>query len=108
MTYRVDVLGGPAEYVTVAITGARSHSPTTCFGYFPAGDVDPGFTVYNTSTPPPANYDPNTGASPGPATSDPQLTYQHNVPYLYDQSVGVAGDWTVDATSRSAARSTTR
>jgi hypothetical protein len=99
MTYRIDPLGAPTEYVTVAIGGARSHSPTTCFGYFPAGDVDPGFGVAITSTPPPAGSDPGQGGSAGAPVANPQLTFQHNVPYLYDQSIGVAGNWTVDATS---------
>jgi hypothetical protein len=101
MTYRVDVLGGPPEYVTLAITGAKSHSPTSCGGHFPKGNHDPEFDVFITSAPPPAGWDPavSPGTPPAPETPNPQLTFSHNVPFLYDQSIGVAGNWTVDAQS---------
>jgi hypothetical protein len=92
-TYQVDVLGGPPEYATVAIWGAETHG--ICFG----GDNHPGFAVYFTPAPPPSNYDPGAsgGAAPGPQTSNPQLTYQHNVPFLFDQSFQIVGNYTVDA-----------
>jgi hypothetical protein len=102
MTYRVDVLGDPPdppEYVTLAISQARSHSPTGCLGHFPVGDQYPHFDVYITSAPPPSNYDPaaSPGTPPAAVTPSPQLTYTHNVPYLYDQSLQIAGDYQVDA-----------
>jgi hypothetical protein len=100
MTYKVDVLGGPPEYANVVIWGRWTDN--YCLGRQAGGPVvDPGFAVYFTSSPPPPGYNPlqASGAAPGPQIADPQLTYQHNVPYWYDQSIGVAGDWTVDATS---------
>ena len=101
MTYRVDVLDGPPEYVTLAISQAKSHSPTTCFGHFPQGDHDPRFDVYITSAPPPSGYDPaaSPGTPPATQTPNPQLTYQHNVPYLYDQFFQIVGNYTVDAST---------
>lgn len=94
-TYRVDVLGGAPEYATVAIWGAETHG--VCFG----GDNHPGFAVYFTPAPPPANYDPGAsgGGPPGAETADPQLTNQHNVPYLFDQSFQIVGNYTVDAST---------
>jgi hypothetical protein len=95
MTYRVDVLGGPPEYVTLAIFGTQEHLCNS--------DSFAGFAVFVTTGPPPSNYDPNTsGGSYPPGTGpprNPQLTYQHNTPGFGDQTIGVAGDWTVDAQS---------
>jgi hypothetical protein len=91
-TYRVDLVGAPAEYVTPAINGYETHE--VCRG----GDNHIGFDVYNTSSPPPAGYDPAQGAPPAP-TSSPQLTYTHNVPYLFDQTFEVIGNYTVDAST---------
>ena len=39
------------------------------------------------------------GRPPGPAPANQQLTYAHNTPYLFDQTVSVAGNWSVDARS---------
>jgi hypothetical protein len=94
-TYRVDVLGGPAEYFTVAVWGAESTGG--CYPYW--SSQHPSLAVYITGAPPASGWNPASGAAPGPAPANQQLNYQHNVPYLFDQSVGVAGDWTVDATS---------
>ena len=101
MTYQVDVLGGSPEYLTVAISGAQSHSPTGCFGTFPVGNNEPAFNVYITSAPPPANYDPaaSPGTPPAAATASPQITYAHNVPTLFDQTFQIVGNYTVDASS---------
>jgi hypothetical protein len=68
-TYRIDVLGGPPEYQTVAISGQES---TGCFG-----DHDPLIQAWNTSAPPPPGY-AQVGIGQGypvPAalTSNPQL-----------------------------------
>jgi hypothetical protein len=95
MTYRVDVLGGPPEYVTLAIFGTQEHLCNS--------DTYAGFAVFLTTAPPPSNYDPNTsGGNYPPGTGppqNPQLTYQHNTPGFGDQTIGVAGNWTVDAQS---------
>lgn len=93
MTYRVEVLGGPAEYLTVAISQAETNG--ACFG----GSNHPRFDIYNTTAPPPAGWDPASLTAPAPSTADPQLAVSSNVPYLFDQSFSVAGDWTIDAQS---------
>ena len=100
MTYRVDVLGGPPEYANVVIWG--SWTDNYCLGRQVGGPVvNPGFAVYFTSSPPPAGYDANgsSGAAPGPQIAAPQLTYQHNVPYLFDQTIEAVGNYTVDAST---------
>ena len=100
LTYKVDVLGGPPEYANVVIWG--SWTDNYCLGRSLGGPVvDPGFAVYFTSSPPPAGYDPNSvsGAAPGPQIADPQLTYQHNAPNLFDQTIEAVGDYTVDAST---------
>ena len=100
LTYKVDVLGGPPEYANVVIWG--SWTDNYCLGRSLGGPVvDPGFAVYFTSSPPPAGYDPNSvsGAAPGPQIADPQLTYQHNAPNLFDQTIEAVGNYTVDAST---------
>jgi hypothetical protein len=93
VTYRVDVLGGAPEYVTFTV------SQCYCTGTYGSGY--PALVVWNTTAPPPAGYDPgpNPNAPPATQTANPQVTYSHNVPYLLDQTFGVAGNWTVDAQS---------
>jgi hypothetical protein len=93
VTYRVDVLGGAPEYVTVTIT--------QCYCTFVYGTSLPEINVFNTTAPPPADYNPAAPpvTPPVPGTDAPQLTYTHNLPGLYDQTFGIAGDWTVDARS---------
>jgi hypothetical protein len=103
ITYRVDVVDGPPEYVTLAISGAESHNPfpTDC-GPFPAGDHHPEFDVFITTAPPPFGaYDPaaSPGTPPAPQVTNPQLTYSHNVPQLFDQTVAVVGDYKIDAST---------
>jgi hypothetical protein len=95
ITYRVNVLGGPPEYATLLIAGEWINN--LCLG----GKGDPGFGVVFTSAPPPAGYDPwNANGVPPPGQiANPQLTYQHNVPFLYDQSFGITGNYTVDGSS---------
>jgi hypothetical protein len=95
MTYRVDVAGGPPEYANLVIWGEWTHN--LCLG----GNNDPGFAVYFTSAPPPSTYDPwdSGGAAPPAQLSSSQLTFQHNQPYLYDQTLGLAGNYTIDAST---------
>ncbi len=97
MTYRVNVLDGPPEYANVVIWGDWSQN--LCFNG--GKNQDPGFAVYFTSSPPPGGYDPwnAAGGAPAPQIANPQLTYQHNTPYLYDQSIGLVGNYTVDAST---------
>ena len=99
MTYRVDVLGGPPEYLTMAIAGTRSQSAAGCGDFAPAGDQYPALTLYNTTSMPVYPWDPASGQPPGPLTAKPQVTNQYNTPQLFDQTIGVQGDWTVDANS---------
>ena len=97
MTYRVDVLGGQTEYANVVIWGPWNQNYCLNGGHW----ADPGFAVYFTTAPPPAGYDPwnNGGASPGTEISQSQLTYAHNVPSTYDQSLYAVGNWTIDASA---------
>ncbi|GGB23400.1 hypothetical protein GCM10011492_11600 [Flexivirga endophytica] len=94
VTWKADVLGGPPEYLTVSVHGTRSHSDWGCWQ--PKGQIYPAVDVWNTTTPPPAGWTYADGA-PGPQTIDPQLTYTHNLPTVLDQTIGVTGDWTLDA-----------
>jgi len=98
MTYRVDVLGGPPEYVTIALSQAA------CFGLY--GNCSPALRQFITSSPPPATYDPgpNPDVAPAPLISGPQLTYAVFSPYDWDLTYTPTGDWTIDAsTSQGAA-----
>lgn len=97
ITYRVDVLGGPPEYVNLVINGPWNQNYCLNGGHW----TDPGFSDYVTATPPPSGYDPSnaSGAAPSTLISNPQLTYAHNTPYLYDQSFQAVGNWTIDATA---------
>ncbi len=92
-TYQVDVLGGPPEYVTVGICQAESN------GCYPYSARHARADVYITSAPPPAGWDPASLTPPGPAPANQQLVYAHNVPYLFDQTIEVAGNYTVDAST---------
>ncbi len=100
LTYKVDVLGGPPEYANVVIWG--SWTDNYCLGRQAGGPVvEPGFAVYFTSSPPPPGYDAvqASGGAPGPQIANPQLTYQHNAPNLFDQTIEAVGDYTVDAST---------
>lgn len=93
MTYRIDVLGGPAEYVTVAIYGQQQH---LCHE-----DDYAGFAVFNTTAPPQAGYDPSSNPTPAvPQTQNSQLGDAPNRPYLFDQTFMASGNFTVDAQGR--------
>jgi hypothetical protein len=100
LTYQVNVLGGPPEYANVVIWG--TYTDNLCLGAHGVNDpLLPGFAVYFTSSPPPPGYDAlnASGAAPGPQIANPQLTYQHNVPNLFDQSFQAVGNYTVDAST---------
>ncbi len=93
MTYKVDVVGGPPEYVTITV------SQCECSGVY--GSSYPVLRQWVTSVPPAASYDPgpNPNAAPAPLTASPQLTFQVGVPYAFDLTYSVTGDWTVDAST---------
>ncbi|MGH2885080.1 MAG: hypothetical protein ACRDPA_20650, partial [Solirubrobacteraceae bacterium] len=93
MSYRVDVLGGPAEYVTIAVSQCQ------CSGVF--GSSIPALRQFITPAPPPASFDPgpNPDAPPGPLTAGPQLVFQTGVPTAWDLTYSVAGNYTVDAST---------
>lgn len=92
-TYRVDVLAGSPEYVTVAISGLAENG--SC------GSAAAQIYVYDTTAPPPPGYDAaaSQGTPPAAQTPNPQVTYSHNSPYLYDQSFQIVGNYTVDAST---------
>jgi hypothetical protein len=93
VTYRVDVLGGAPEYVTFTVSQAYNSSDY--------GPSDPTLDVWNTTAPPPANYDPgpNPNAPPATQTASPQITNSPNTPDLFDESFQIAGNYTVDAST---------
>ena len=93
MTYRVDVLGGPPEYVTIALSQEFSN------GVF--GNNIPALRQFITSAPPAASYDPgpNPDVAPAPLTTSPQLAFQAFVPQAFDLTYTLTGDHTVDASS---------
>ena len=92
MTYRVDVLGGPAEFVTVAISQAESTGSY--------GTAHPAIDVYNTTAPPPAGWDPGFRNAPAAASANAQVDYEHNTPGLFDQELSLTGgNYTFDATA---------
>lgn len=92
-TYRVDPLGAPSEYLTVGMSQLQTSSIGGCTVASQTARAD----VYITSAPPPPGWHPAMLTPPGPAPAKPQTTYTHNLPFLFDQTFGVAGDWTVDA-----------
>ena len=86
MTYRVDVLGGPVEYVTVAITGAGRTRPPPASATSPRATWIPGSACSSRARRRPGASTRTTGASPGPATSGPaaHLPAQRPVPVRPD------------------------
>lgn len=92
VTYRVDVLGGAPEYVTFTVS--------QCWCSFTYGNSYPRLDVWNTTAPPPAGYDPGSNPNPPAAqTANPQVTYSHNAPSVFDQTFQIAGNYTVDAST---------
>jgi hypothetical protein len=94
-TYRVDLVGGPPEYVTVGISQLEVSFPTGCG----LGGQHARADVYITTAPPPPGWHPALLTPPASSPSPQQLTYSHNVPYLFDQTVSVVGNYTVDAST---------
>jgi hypothetical protein len=94
-TYRVDVVGGPPEYVTVGISQLEVSFPTGCG----LGGQHARADVYITTAPPPPGWHPALLTPPGASPANQQLNYTHNVPYLFDQTIGIVGNYTVDASS---------
>ncbi len=91
-TYRVDVVGGAPEYITVGISQAQSN------GIY--GNNVPAVDVWNTVAPPPAGYDPASRQAPGTQTANPQLTYAHETPTHFDQTISLAGgNYSIDAST---------
>lgn len=90
-TYRVDVAGAPAEYITIAVSQAYRS------GVY--GNDVPALRQFITTTAPPDDYNPgsNPDPYPAPATPDPQLTYQVGVPQEFDLTYTLIGNHTVDA-----------
>jgi hypothetical protein len=93
-TYRVDVVGGAPEYITVAISQAQSN------GIY--GNNVPAVDVWNTPAPPPAGgYDPAVRQPPfGTQTANPQLAYAHETPTHFDQTITLTGgNYMIDAST---------
>ena len=94
ITYRFDVLGGPSEYVTVAYAGTFIDASLCMKNQFM------GRVVYNTVAPPPPGWNPDNGAiAPAAETRNPQITFADFEPLPFDETFGVAGNWSVDAGS---------
>jgi hypothetical protein len=92
MTYKVDILEGPPEYVTIALSQLYSN------GIY--GNSSPALRQFITTAPPPAGYDPgpNPDPSPAPLTASPQLTYGLG-PTAWDLTYTLTGNYTVDAST---------
>ena len=86
-TYRVDVLGGPAEYFTVAISGAESTG--ACYPYWTAQHAAARRLHHERAAG--LGLEPGERYRAGPGAREPAAQLPHNVPYLFDQSVEVAG-----------------
>jgi hypothetical protein len=73
-TYRADVLGGPPEYLTVAISQCHWSGITY-------GNSEVSIQVYDTSTPPSSAYLASTLAPAGDLSAKPQLGHlDYNTP----------------------------
>ena len=85
-TYRADLVDAPAEYITISIHGVRTHSSSLgCGEGIPGGDVYPALDVWITSSAPPPTW--STTTTPPGVIDHPELTYVHNQPYLFDQTI---------------------
>lgn len=93
MTYRVNVVGGPPEYVTVALSQEYETGLH--------GSAIPALRQFITTAPPPAGYDPgpDPNTPPAPPVANPQLTYAAFSPTPWDISYTLAGNYTVDAST---------
>jgi hypothetical protein len=86
-TYKLAVPNGSVEYLTFSIHGMRRQ------GDGGAGicsqDLQPALDVYYTSTPPPSSWRWTQGAPPN-VIARPKFEHEHNVPYLFDQTISPA------------------
>ena len=90
-TYRVDVLGGAPEYVTVGMSQCH------CTGTY--GTSEATLQVWNTVAPPPGGYAASSLQPPGPQTANPQLAVRLNTPTLFDPNISAVGNFSVDAST---------
>ena len=90
-SYRVDVVGGPSEYITVGISQCQ------CSGIY--GNSNAALDVWNTTTPPASNYDPAFRQSPGTQTANPQINVNLNTPTLFDPTITAVGNFTADGST---------
>jgi hypothetical protein len=103
-TYKAQVAGGATEYLTVVDSGC--HCTGTDSGQFP----DVSTYIYNSSSAPPASYDPiNTyfanppPTNPAPETAQPQIAWSQSDSIYSDAVFFIKGDYTLDASKDPAA-----
>lgn len=89
-TYRVDLLDGRSDYVTVSVTDCQ------CSGIY--GSSIANVQAWITAQPPPDGFDPARDASPGPDATDGLLTRQAG-PQLFDVTVTPVGSVSIDAST---------
>jgi hypothetical protein len=91
VTYKADVLGGPTEYLTIAVYGYRC----------PGTDSICGLDVksWSLTAPPDPGFDPlaSGGTSVPPKTASPQIAWTQANPYHSDFTFQIQGNWSVDA-----------
>lgn len=90
-TYKVGVVGGPPEFITVGASQAYRNGD--------CGSSQPSLQVWNTVAPPPDGYDPASLVAPGTQTANPQLAVQLNTPTLFDPTVSAVGTFSFDAST---------
>jgi hypothetical protein len=73
-----------------------------CYCSSVLGTTDPALEVWATTAAPPASFDPGAAGPftpPATPTVNPQVTYSHNAPQLFDQTFLIIGNYTVDAST---------